>query len=261
VRMVLRAKTRFPRSMLSANWFLQALIVEIVASPTRKDGKIPGSTPSLANEGLAGRGSNMTDVEPITLWLRQLEAGDCAAERKLWRRYYDELVRLARRRLGTTPRRVFDEEDIALSVLHCLYEGAVRGRFTSLVNRRELWQLLATITGRKIVDRQRLLTKQRRGKGRVRGDSVLRNAESPAAQVGFDWFASDTPTPEVLAIAAEEYRRLMALLADEQLRQIAEWKLEGIRNKKIAEQLGLTCRSVERKLQRIRRSWAREIES
>ena len=79
--------------------------------------------------------------EPVTCWLRQLEAGDEDAARLLWQRYYRELVELARARLGTTPRRVADEEDVALSVLRCLYEGAARGQFAELVNRGELWQL------------------------------------------------------------------------------------------------------------------------
>jgi DNA-directed RNA polymerase specialized sigma24 family protein len=201
----------------------------------------------------------MRDSEPVTLWLRQLEAGDGSAAKHLWHCYYRELVDLARARLGTTPRRAFDEEDVALSVLRCLCEGAARGQFKALVNRRELWQLLATITGRKVVNQQRLLSKQKRGRGKVRGDSVFRGADGQSAPVGFDQFTSDTPTPEVLTIAAEEYRRLMALLEDDQLRQIAEWKLEGFANNNIGEKLGLTRRSIERKLQRIRQTWTREL--
>ena len=34
------------------------------------------------------------------------------------------------------------EEDIAQSVLRCLYEGAARGQFATVVNRQELGQLL-----------------------------------------------------------------------------------------------------------------------
>ena len=56
----------------------------------------------------------MSGDEPVTHWLRQLEAGDEDAARLLWQRYYRELVELARARLGTTPRRAIDEEDVAL---------------------------------------------------------------------------------------------------------------------------------------------------
>ena len=198
--------------------------------------------------------------EPVTCWLRQLEAGDEDAARLLWERYYRELVELARARFGTTPRRVADEEDVALSVLRCLYEGAARGQFAELVNRGELWQLLAAITGRKVIDQQRRLNQQKRGGGRVRGDSVVHGNDDDRSSVGFDQFRGDAATPEVLAIAAEEFQRLMALLDDDRLRQIVQCKLEGHTNEEIGQRLGLACRSIERKLQRIRQIWATELE-
>ena len=43
-------------------------------------------------------------------------AGDPQAARELWDGYYERLVRLARRALGSFPRRVFDEEDVAFIV-------------------------------------------------------------------------------------------------------------------------------------------------
>ena len=198
--------------------------------------------------------------EPVTYWLRQLEAGDEDAARLLWQRYYRELVELARARFGTTPRRVADEEDVALSVLRCLYEGAARGQFAELVNRGELWQLLAAITGRKVIDQQRRLNQQKRGGGRVRGDSVVHGNDDDRSSVGFDQFRGEAATPEVLAIAAEEFTCLMTMLDDDRLRQIAHCKLEGYKNEEIGERLGLACRSIERKLQRIRQIWATELE-
>jgi DNA-directed RNA polymerase specialized sigma24 family protein len=202
----------------------------------------------------------MSVNESVTYWLRQLEAGDEDAARLLWQRYYRELVELARARFGATPRRVADEEDVALSVLRCLYEGAARGQFADLVNRGELWQLLAAITGRKVIDQQRRLTQQKRGGGRVRGDSVVHGNDDDRSSVGFDQFGGEAATPEVLAIAAEEFQRLMALLDDDRLRQIAQCKLEGYTNEEIGQRLGLACRSIERKLQRIRQIWATELE-
>jgi hypothetical protein len=88
-------------------------------------------------------------------WLRGLATGDANAASLLWQRYYHELVELARARLGKTPRRVIDEEDVAVSVFRCLCEGATSGKFAAVVNRQELWQLLATITIRKVIDQKR----------------------------------------------------------------------------------------------------------
>jgi DNA-directed RNA polymerase specialized sigma24 family protein len=61
-------------------------------------------------------------------------------------------------------------------------------------------------------------------------------------------------------MTAEEYQRLMSLLDDDRLRQIAQCKLEGYRNEEIGERLALACRSVERKLQRIRKVWVDELQ-
>ena len=201
----------------------------------------------------------MSGEEAVTRWLRQLEARDQDAARLLWQRYYRELVELARARLGQTPRRIADEEDIALSVLHSLCEGAAKGQFAAVVNRQALWQLLATITVRKVIDQQRLLQKRKRGGGRVRGDSVLDPKGGDGWGAGFDEILGDAATPEVLAIAVEEYQRLMRALDDDRLRTIAQCKLEGHRNEEIADRLGLACRSIERKLQRIRQVWEAEL--
>jgi DNA-directed RNA polymerase specialized sigma24 family protein len=48
---------------------------------------------------------------------------------------------------------------------------------------------------------------------------------------------------------------LLGLLDDDSLRQIARLKLEGYTNEEIAERLGIVERTVERRLNRIRRQW------
>ena len=60
----------------------------------------------------------------VTLWIADLrrDAADDAAQ-KLWGRYFDRLVHLARGRLRTAPRGPADEEDVALSAFHSLCDG------------------------------------------------------------------------------------------------------------------------------------------
>jgi DNA-directed RNA polymerase specialized sigma24 family protein len=203
-------------------------------------------------------GKSIMCDEPVTNWLRQLEGRDEQAALQLWQQYYREVVELARARLAATSRRVVDEEDVAQSVMRCLYEGAAMGQYTEVVNRQQLWQLLATITIRKVIDKQRLLNQQKRGSGMVRGDSALRRHADDDCGSGFDRLSGDHPTPEVLAIAVEEYQRLMGRLDDDCLREIAQYRLDGYKNEEIGERLGLTSRSIERKLQRIRQIWAEE---
>ena len=72
----------------------------------------------------------------VTRWIDDLKRGEESAATALWQRYFDRLVRLAQAKLGPAHRRVADEEDVALSVFHCLCAGAARGRFPHDRDRR-----------------------------------------------------------------------------------------------------------------------------
>jgi ECF sigma factor len=63
------------------------------------------------------------------------------------------------------------------------------------------------------------------------------------------------PSPEFAAQLDEQYRLLLDRLADDGLRQIAVWKMEGDSNDEIARRLGCGLRTVERKLGVIRAIW------
>jgi len=54
----------------------------------------------------------------VTAWLRRLNDGDAAGVQPLWEHYFERLVRLARKKLAGVPRRIADEEDVALSAFH-----------------------------------------------------------------------------------------------------------------------------------------------
>jgi DNA-directed RNA polymerase specialized sigma24 family protein len=67
------------------------------------------------------------------------------------------------------------------------------------------------------------------------------------------------PTPEFAAMVAEEYRRLLEVLDDEELRRIATLKLEGYSDVDIAARLGCAVRTVARRLKLIRTLWGAEL--
>ena len=52
----------------------------------------------------ATAGSTMPTDDAVTVWLGQLQAGDSAAARPLWEKYFHRLVGLARTRLRDAPR-------------------------------------------------------------------------------------------------------------------------------------------------------------
>lgn len=58
---------------------------------------------------------------------------------------------------------------------------------------------------------------------------------------------------------AENLQYLLDRLQDDSHRRVALGKLEGYTNKELAERLGISLRSVERKLQIIRQTWEQEL--
>lgn len=202
----------------------------------------------------------MSDDNEITCWLSGLARGDDTAIEQIWQRYYDRLVRLARGKLAEGKRRISDEEDVALSAFHSFCLGAAAGRFPHLDDRHDLWKLLVTITARKAARQVRREMQQKRGSGGVRGESVFPGTSDSDQGSGIAGVFGTEPTPELAALAAEECHRLLESLADEQLRQIAIWKLEGYSNDEIAKELDCAPRTIERKLHRIRDLWERDKE-
>ena len=194
----------------------------------------------------------------VTRWVSDLKAGDRSeAARLLWQRYFERLARLAQGRLQRAARGPADGEDVALSAFDSFFQGVADGRFPDLGNRDDLWRLLVTITARKAHNQRRNEGRQKRGGGRVVGEGALAGADP----LGDDFMAQvvgNEPSPEFAAMVTDEYRRLFGSLADESLRVVALLKLEGRSNEEIARSLDCGLRTVERKLDVIRKRWMAE---
>jgi DNA-directed RNA polymerase specialized sigma24 family protein len=198
--------------------------------------------------------------ESITRWLQRLKAGDRAAAQKLWQEYFLRLVAMARSKLRAAPRRAADEEDVALSAFDSFCRGAERGRFPQLDDRDDLWQLLVVITGRKAIDLINYERRQKRGGGASEAtDTSSYQASADRLQIcELEDVLGREPSPEFAAQMADECRCLFAALGDPELVAVANWKMEGFTNPEIASKLDCAPRTVERKLQLIRRIWSRE---
>jgi DNA-directed RNA polymerase specialized sigma24 family protein len=200
----------------------------------------------------------VSDDASVSNWLDGLRAGDGDDIQRLWERYFQKLVALARGKLPARTRREFDEEDVALSAFHSFCERAGRGQFPQLADRNDLWRLLSTITARKVLSTIRSRSRQKRGGGRVLGESAL--IEGLAANdPGIPQFLGREPNPEDAAQFAEAYDRLFARLSHPILKTIALRKLEGGSSEAIAAELGVSSRTVDRKLQLIRTLWEDEM--
>ena len=211
------------------------------------------SIPQPGNYCMAG------EIEDsVTVWIESLKAGDSDATQKLWQRYFETLVRLARDRLRGAPRTVADEEDAALSAFDSFVRGAAHGRYPRLDDRDDLWRLLVVITERKAINQVNREGRQKRGALRIRS---IPDAFDTASLRGEPvCFAGDEPTPEFAAQVADECRLLLGMLRDDSLRVVARLRMEGYSNKEVADQLGCSLRTIARKVELIRRSWLTENE-
>jgi RNA polymerase sigma factor (sigma-70 family) len=179
-----------------------------------------------------------------------MKEGDREAAHRLWEAYYGRLVELARARLGGSPRRAADEEDVVVNVFDSLFRRAAAGRFPHLEDRDDLWKLLFAMTIRKAIDQVRRESREmpRGGRGTL----------EPLPDHEAEDLIDREPTPALAAEMADQCRYLLGILTDPVLRQIAVWKLEGYTNDEIARRLDVDVTTVERKLGRIRRRWTGE---
>ncbi len=182
------------------------------------------------------------DSHSVTRLIRAAQDDRASAVGPLLAVYFDRLVRLARQRLRNLPGMASYDEDLALRSFYSVYRR-VRDpeRPLRLAGRDDLWRLLAARTISRAID---LIRRHRPGE--VPGDDLER-------------FLTREPTPEEAAETADECRRLLDLLREPELRQIALWKVEGHTNEEIAARLDCVPRTVERKVARIRLLWKHEM--
>lgn len=188
----------------------------------------------------------------------ELERGSAA--QAIWERYYDRLVRLARRNLRDA-RRDADEEDVVQSAFNSFFQAAAKGRFPDIADQTGLWKVLVTITLRKVSKRHRRSTAAKRGGGQVRGESVFGDdVDAGDANPGIGNAAfSDEPTPEIALEMTETLEVMLRELPGDDLREITLMKLEGFQNKEIAAKLDVVELTISRKLRRIRECWDKQL--
>jgi len=188
----------------------------------------------------------VSDDASVTHWIDDLKSGaEGDAQQRIWERYFGRLVALARNKLR--PLRGYeDEEDVVLSAMNSFFVRASRHEFPRLSDRTGLWPLLVRITVCKVADAQR---RQFREKSDVR------------RTLNLDSIVGREPSLGLATELVDGTNRLLEGLNDELLRQIARLKLEGYTNQEIAEKIGKSVKTVERKLSLIREHFSRgEIE-
>lgn len=198
----------------------------------------------------------MTSSDDITAWIDGVRQGDSFAAQQLWSAYFDKLTRVASEQLAGTRKTAHDEEDVALSAFKSFCLAAQDGRFEKLVDRESLWPLLVSITAHKSVDAIRFENRKKRG-GTGGSDESSRGV---GVRIDGDFSAEEFfdsgPSAEFATELAEQFHLLLSELdatGDPQLRKIAIEKMAGGSSSEIAAKLDCARRTVERKMQLIRR--------
>lgn len=189
----------------------------------------------------------------VTGWLRQVKGGDDDAAGRLWDRYFQRIVGIARRRL-TGIGAPFDEEDVALSSFDRVIRAIRSDRLDDPADRFEFWGLLRLNAERRLSDRLKMEGAGKRGGGRSPSDERPRHFRS---DVALDQLAAQMADPQVELAMSETCRNLLDSLQDDELQQVAIWKLEGLTNDEIANSLGYSRRTVQRMVRNIRELWVR----
>jgi DNA-directed RNA polymerase specialized sigma24 family protein len=199
----------------------------------------------------------MTPTGSVSVWIAGLQSGDATAFESIWRRYAQQLATDVERRLSAKSA-AYDGEDVAQSVFTAIWTAAELGRLQDVRSRDELWWFLTAIAQRKAIDRLRREHAQKRGGGRVARESDLPSSGGPFSM---DSLLGEAPAPDFLSEMQELYAMLTASLGDELLVQIAHARLAGYDVAEVAQRVGVSHRTVERKLSIIRGLWASRLDA
>lgn len=191
----------------------------------------------------------MSSLGSVSSWMARLRDGDPDAAQALWERYFLPLVASVKRHLWDVPRAAADEEDVALSAFDSFFRRASQGQFPRLADRHDLWSVLLMVASRKA--RDLVNHEQRQGRDWRR---VEREGEGPETSP-FDGVPDRELDPSLSAELADSVRQLFRCLGDDELRAIAQRKLEGFTNEEIAAQIGRSLPTVERRLVLVRECW------
>ena len=198
----------------------------------------------------------MNSMGSVTMCIQNLHSPDSRerdrAAQVIWERFSPRLQGLVRRHLDNRIRRREDEQDVLQSVYASFCLGQFEGQATP-ASREELWKLLVRITMCKVVNTAHRHLAARRDVRRERTEP--RHSDQSGSQFPrwmLEHVDRSRPSQEEKVIILDEIERLLASLSPN-LRTIVLWKLDGFTSAEIAAKIGRTVRSVELKMQIIRK--------
>jgi len=144
---------------------------------------------------------------------------------------------ILRKRIAYTSRslRIHDEDDIAISAFYELCKAVEQSKFEDISDRTQLWQVLSMIAVRKANDFRKLENAEKRG-----ANLCIRSLEDIKSQV-----AVFETRPDVQLEVFEQCEAMLRNLKNPKLKKVAKMKMRGLTNAEISTTLGITTRSTQ----------------
>jgi DNA-directed RNA polymerase specialized sigma24 family protein len=203
----------------------------------------------------------MSSASSLTRFVHELSSPDQRqrdeAARIIWERYAPRLKALVRRHLDSRILRREDEQDILQSMFVSFYQGQSAGKAPP-ASRHELWRLLVRITMCKVVNTANRHMAICRDVRRERSDHSSGTGDGRHSDWMCEHIDRGQTSPDENVSVVEEVDRILSVLPEE-FRQIVLWRVEGFTNAEISRMIGKTVRSVELKLQLIRKMLEEEF--
>ncbi len=201
----------------------------------------------------------MSDSQPgsVTRALNELNSPSQSeqAVQFLWERYFNRLCGFIEGQLYARHKRITSADEVASDAFLALLDGVKKGRFHSVRNRDELWQMLTLIGVRRSVNVRIKHNRQKNGGGKVQGESAF----GSRGMGDLADFIQRELSPSDYVELQEMIEELLNQLPNEQVRQVALLRMSGYSNAEIAERIGRVERTVELKLKLIRSIWSRSL--
>jgi DNA-directed RNA polymerase specialized sigma24 family protein len=202
--------------------------------------------------------------------VRRFVAGHPDAVDQIMRHYYGAMAMRAARLIHDyhIDEALFDRDDAVNVTLFKLWRAARDGKIPSIISGDDFWKLVCSSLHRNIRNARDYGERRKRGglgASPLRWDSqqAATGADDAGARHAYhrrdanpNDLCSDSLPPDALTLANEEVERLLSLLHDPVLKSVASLRAEDYTIDEIAHRLGLTSRSIRRKLVEIRRIWS-----
>lgn len=187
----------------------------------------------------------------VTEWLLQIRHGDEVATNNLVSRYFGRLARYADRKRRST-KTTDDGEDIALEVLDAVLRRIKQEEYPDLNDRQRLWLLLMVSVQNRVISRHRKHSR------RLNLGIEIQTVTDLMATIciDLDEFLDDPDLDTEFDEILEFWEKSIRSFKSEETQMVAKLKLTGLSNRQIAERLGMSPRSVDRKVQMILDRWA-----